>query len=360
MSTPDPLSKIPAPEAFDPTVQEQWPALRTDLLAWHAHQGRHHLPWKVSDPYAIWLSEIMLQQTQVSTVLRYFEPWLKRFPTISALADAPEDAVMQSWEGLGYYSRARNLHKAAQHMRDRHAGAMPAARADRLALPGIGPSTASAIGAFAFGQREAIFDGNVRRVWGRWMADRLPEPLTHAQRDRWLWGFAQAVMPDSQRAATWTQAVMDLGATVCTPRNPRCEVCPLALSCQARLMGEPEAFPPAAPRPKVENWDLHWVWVVHEGRLATVHRPAGGVWGRLWSLPEQAIPLGAIQAQGKHQLSHRKIRWDIHRADRLPDDPAIVWLDRESWEKQAWPQPLRRWWVGLSEDERSKWWADRG
>lgn len=360
MTAPDPLKKLWPPEAFSTDVQAQWPALRRALLDWHAHQGRHHLPWKSPDPYAIWLSEIMLQQTQVSTVLRYFGPWMNRFPTITALADAPEEAVLQNWEGLGYYSRARNLHRAAQQMRDRHQGHLPSARVDRLALPGVGPSTASALGAFAFGQREAIFDGNVRRVWGRWLATRLPEPLTHRQRDQWLWSFAQAVMPAPEHAAAWTQAIMDLGATVCTPRQPKCDQCPLAATCAARLSGSPELFPPAAPKPKVEAWALHWVWVIRNGQIATVQRPAAGIWGNLWALPETSEAPPTPLAHGKHALTHRKLTWDIHRARDVPADPLIVWRDRAAWEAQAWPKPLRRWWQGLSEEARAEWWQEAG
>lgn len=299
----------------------------------------------------------MLQQTQVSTVLRYFEPWLARFPTIKSLADAPEASVLQAWEGLGYYSRARNLHRAAQHMRDHHAGHMPADRSDRLALTGIGPSTASAIGAFAFGQREAIFDGNVRRVWGRWLADRLPEPLTHRQRDQWLWSFAQAVMPAASGASNWTQAIMDLGATLCTPRHPRCPDCPLRATCRAHLSGEPERYPPAVARPKVENWELHWVWVIRADRVAAIQRPTPGIWGRLWALPEAAAPPVAPAAHGRHALTHRRLRWDIHRSDQVPVGNEVVWLTREEWEAQAQPVPLRRWWSGLSAVEKDRWWA---
>jgi A/G-specific adenine glycosylase len=355
MTSPDPLNRLRCVTDFAPPLANSWPDLREQLLAWHVHRGRHHLPWKTTDPYAVWLSEIMLQQTQVSTVLGYFEPWLTRFPTIIALADASEEAVLQAWEGLGYYSRARNLHRAAQQMRDQHEGQMPVHRADRLALPGVGPSTASAIGAFAFGQREAIFDGNVRRVWGRWLADRLPEPLTHRQRDQWLWSFAQAVMPEGH-AAAWTQAIMDLGATVCTPRRPKCELCPLAATCQARLSGEPERYPPAVARPKVENWDLHWVWVIHQGRLAAVQRPATGIWGRLWALPEVALAPVKPPAHGRHVLTHRRLKWDIHVLTQLPSEIEVVWLDRATWEAQAQPVTLRRWWTGLSATEKEEWW----
>jgi A/G-specific adenine glycosylase len=354
----DPLTRLWPPHAFPEAVQAQWPALRHALLEWHAHQGRHHLPWKTRDPYAFWLSEIMLQQTQVPTVLRYFGPWMERFPTISALADAPEEAVLQAWEGLGYYSRARNLHRAAQQMRDRHAGQVPSARADRLALPGVGPSTASAMGAFAFDQREAIFDGNVRRVWGRWMATRLPEPLSHRDRDRWLWSFAQAVMPDSSDSAAWTQAVMDLGATVCTPKQPQCGRCPLAPHCTARQSGSPEQFPPKAPKPKVEPWHLHWVWVVKNGQVAAHRRPQDGIWGHLWALPESLTAPEQPLAQGKHALTHRKLVWDIQRATTVPEGMAITWLDRSAWEAQAWPQPLRRWWQGLSDEAKMAWWQE--
>lgn len=357
MSQPDPLSNVYPPTDFKLEIQESWPSLRSALLHWHLSQGRHHLPWKSHDPYAVWLSEIMLQQTQVSTVLRYFEPWMRKFPTIEALAVASEESVLQAWEGLGYYSRARNLHRAAKNMLTQHQGHMPASRVDRLALPGVGPSTASAIGAFAFAQREAIFDGNVRRVWGRWLANRLPEPLTHRQRDRWLWSFAQAVMPAPELASTWTQAVMDLGATVCTPRHPQCQVCPLSSSCQAFLLGVPEQFPPPVARPKVETWNLHWVWVMKDHHLAAIQRSAPGIWGKLWTLPEAPNLLKEPLATGRHALTHRRLAWTIHILDAVPEQKQeIVWLSREQWESSAQPVPLRRWWSGLSTNEREKMW----
>lgn len=360
MTAPDPLTRLWPASAFSEDLRAQWPQLRERLLAWHASHGRHDLPWSSSDPYVVWLSETMLQQTQVSTVRRYFGPWLARFPTLAALAAAPEDAVMKQWEGLGYYSRARRLRQAAQQMVAQHGGQVPEARADRLALPGVGPSTASAIGAFAFGAREAIFDGNVRRVWGRWAAARLPEPMTDRARDRWLWSFAQAVMPEApNQAGPWTQAIMDLGATICTPKRSQCDRCPLAEHCDARRIGTPELFPPVAPRAAVQIWNLRWAWVVDEqGRLAVVQRPAEGVWGRLWALPElspEARPPAPL-ASGRHALTHRRVQWSIHPVSMANLPGSVTWMDRAEWEQQAWPQPLRRWWAALSPKDRDHLW----
>jgi A/G-specific adenine glycosylase len=358
----DPLLKLLPPASFSPVLQAEWPRVRAQLLAWHAQQGRHALPWITTDPYGVWLSEVMLQQTQVSTGLVRYPAWLAQFPTIATLAAASVETVLIAWEGLGYYARARNLHRAAQQMVAEHGGAMPLERAARLALPGIGPSTASAIGAFAFGQPEAIFDGNVRRVWGRYLATALPEPLSHAARDRWLWSYAQAVMPTAPaEVRAWTQAIMDLGATVCTPKAPRCDRCPLAEGCRGRASGDPTAFPPVKARTAVQEWPLAWLWVRQGDRVAALERPTPGVWGGLWALPEgepdqwPAVPA----AQGTQVLSHRKVRWRIHPAPDLPANaiPAVTWLTRSEWEAKPWPRALRQWWTALTPTEQDAWWA---
>ena len=345
-------------KAFASDVQTQWPSLRQQLLAWHRSHGRHGLPWHTQDPYAIWVSEVMLQQTQVSTGLVRYPAWMARFPTVQSLAAAPLDEILGAWEGLGYYARARNLHAAAQRILSEHGGVFPYLRADRLALPGVGPSTASAIGAFAFGEREAIFDGNVARVWSRWWGDRvLPE--TPAARQRFWWGLAQAATPsDPKDIRIWTQAIMDLGATVCTPRRPACPQCPWKESCRALALGDPEAWPLKGRRAPRSEWLLPWAWVVRDERVAVLQRPAGGVWPGLWSLPEIAMEEGAVLATGRHELSHRKVRWSLRRSPGswVPDPPVGVtweWVTAEQLAALALPRPLRRWWDGLSETDRA-------
>ena len=264
-----------------------WPVKPLDanaLLAWFDAHGRHDLPWQhPRTPYRVWISEIMLQQTQVSTVIPYFERFMQTFPDVHALAAAPQDDVLALWSGLGYYARARNLHRAAQLIVERHDGRFPASLEAWLALPGIGRSTAGAILAQAFEQRQPILDGNVRRVLARYHAiDGWPGD--RAVQDR-LWQRAEAAMPH-RRIADYTQAIMDLGATVCT-RQPECRRCPLADDCRARASGDPRAWPGRKPLKAlpVKRTAL-LVLRDADGRVLFERRPPAGIWGGLWSLPE--------------------------------------------------------------------------
>jgi len=247
------------------------------------------LPWRSppgfppSDPYRVWLREVMLQQTQVATVIPYFETFMRRFPDARALADASVDEVLHLWTGLGYYARARNLHRAAQVIRDQHGGAFPHSFDDIAALPGIGRSTAGAILALATGARHAILDGNVKRVLARYYAvDGPPDDSTTLER---LWQLAEVNTPQAD-VAVYTQAVMDLGATLCA-RKPRCADCPIAADCRARLEGR-EADLPAAKRRRAPRRLRRAVMLVarHASAVLLVQRPASGIWGGLWCLPE--------------------------------------------------------------------------
>ncbi len=252
------------------------------LLAWYDRHGRHDLPWQKSrDPYRVWVSEIMLQQTQVATVIPYYARFLKRFPDVRSLARARIDSVLHHWTGLGYYARARHLHAAARVIVHEHGGRFPRTIEAVAALPGIGRSTAGAILAFAFGQRHAILDGNVRRVLARYHALATP-PASAAEE---LWQLAEHHTP-RQRVADYTQAIMDLGATVCR-RRPDCPGCPLRRGCAAHRAGNPADYPQtparrATPVRKVNMLLLHDA----RGRVLLVRRPPTGVWGGLWSLPE--------------------------------------------------------------------------
>lgn len=257
------------------------------LLPWWDAYGRKDLPWqKEPTLYRVWVSEIMLQQTQVITVARYYERFLDAFPDVVALADAPADAVLHCWSGLGYYSRARNLHRAARQVRDDFGGVIPQDFAALLSLPGIGRSTAGAILALATGQRHAILDGNVRRVLSRvCRVESAPEdPATQ----RRLWQLADAATPE-WRTAHYTQAIMDLGATVCTRRRPACTRCPLAGICAAHQAGIAERLPAARAR-RVRPLKSAVVLLVYddEGRVLLEKRADNGLWGGLWGLPEVA------------------------------------------------------------------------
>ena len=203
------------------------------LITWQRNHGRHHLPWQVAEPYARWISEIMLQQTQVATVIEYYDRFMKRFPTVQDLAKAQEDEVMQYWSGLGYYSRARNLHKAAQIIVDEKKGIFPKTRQEWEALPGVGRSTAAAIAAFSFGARETILDGNVKRVLARLF--RIESPVNETGTVKELWSLAEKLLPE-QNIEDYIQGLMDLGATICS-RNPKCILCPFKERCKAFSLG---------------------------------------------------------------------------------------------------------------------------
>ncbi len=256
----------------------------TRLLAWFAEHGRKDLPWQQpKDAYRTWVSEIMLQQTQVQTVIPYFERFMQRFPDVVALADAAQDEVLQHWSGLGYYARARNLHKAAQQVRDVHGGVFPETLDEVMALPGVGRSTAGAILSLAFDQRHPILDGNVKRVLARHEAiEGWPGTTAVAKR---LWEVAERNTPHDNVAA-YTQAIMDLGATLCTRSKPACERCPVAADCTAFKKVAVTLFPGRKPKKDKPLRATTMVIARHDGRVYLERRPESGIWGGLWSLPE--------------------------------------------------------------------------
>jgi A/G-specific adenine glycosylase len=262
------------------------------LIAWHASQGRHDLPWQ-SDrtPYRVWVSEIMLQQTQVTTVIPYYTRFMERFPDVRALADAPIDDVLHLWTGLGYYARARNMHRSAAVIRDEFGGTFPDTFEAVASLPGIGRSTAGAILALSQGQRFPILDGNVKRVLSRYFGVE-GSSMERAVSER-LWKLADDCTP-AEGVDVYTQAIMDLGATVCTRRKPLCAYCPLSEDCVARLTGRQHELP--SPRParerRVRNVFM-LVAVRADGSVLLERRPESGVWGGLWCLPEFDTSTGA-------------------------------------------------------------------
>lgn len=266
--------KRPAPEDF-----------ADRLLAWYRRAGRRDLPWQ-RDPtaYRVWISEIMLQQTRVGTVIPYYERFMERFPDVRALGAAALDEVLHLWSGLGYYARGRNLHRAARLVCERHGGCFPTDFDAVAALPGVGPSTAGAILALSAGQRHAILDGNVKRVLARRFA--VPGwPGTGAVARR-LWSLAERCTPYRDVAA-YTQAIMDLGATVCTRTRPACAQCPVAGDCDAYRLGQVDRFP--APRPRRELPERHARMLIltdPAGDVLLLRRPPTGIWGGLWGFPE--------------------------------------------------------------------------
>lgn len=254
------------------------------LVAWQREHGRNDLPWQVTDPYRVWLSEIMLQQTQVSAVLGYYARFLARFPSVEALAAAPVEEVLALWSGLGYYSRARNLHRAAGEVMERFGGRFPSVRTEIETLPGVGRSTAAAIAAFAFGRREAILDGNVKRVLARVFAiEGFPGERRVEQE---MWQIAERLLPAEADMTAYTQGLMDLGATVCKRGRPLCEDCPLQRLCQARQQGRETALPVPRPKKVQPVRQTMMLLAVHRGRVFLERRPSSGIWGGLLSLPE--------------------------------------------------------------------------
>lgn len=335
------------------------PDFASRVVAWQRAHGRHDLPWQGgTDPYPVWISEIMLQQTRVDSVIPYYTRFLARFPDLAALAAADEDEVLALWSGLGYYSRARNLHATARRILAEHGGRFPIDPEVLTTLPGIGRSTAAAIAALAFGQRRAILDGNVKRVLARvfgiegWPGERAVENE--------LWRLAETLLPDRDLRA-YTQGLMDLGATLCTRAAPRCEACPLGEACLAHRQGRQRQLPAPRPRKSVPERSVAMLVLLHAGTVLLEKRPPTGVWGGLWSLPEcaEAEDPGAVaQRLGcrvadaaalpivSHAFTHFRLRiqpWRL-RAQPLPGaaEPGRVWLDLNDIEGAALPAPVRR------------------
>ena len=330
--------------------------LAAQVIAWQRQHGRHALPWHGSrDPYRVWLSEVMLQQTQVTTVLDYYARFLARFPDVGALAAAPLDDVLALWSGLGYYSRARNLHRCAQAVVAEHRGRFPETAALLATLPGIGRSTAAAIAAFCFGERAAILDGNVKRVLTRALG--FADDLAESRHERALWRQAEALLPE-QGVEAYTQGLMDLGATVCLPRQPRCDACPLQLRCVARAQGRPQAYPVKTRKLKRSRRRHGLLWLQQGGRVWLQQRPDTGVWAGLWSLPEAdsaehwAEQSDAWPGEGEalapimHVLTH--VDWTLEPYRwRLPDGvdtPALEgrWFGLEAALELGLPAPIRK------------------
>jgi A/G-specific adenine glycosylase len=287
---PSRLTPPPAAAAAVTATGAVLPDFPTRLIAWQRAHGRHDLPWQnTRDPYRIWLSEIMLQQTQVGTVIPYYARFLARFPDVAALAAAPLDDVMALWAGLGYYSRARNLHRCAQTVVERHGGAFPEAVEALAELPGIGRSTAAAIASFAFGARATILDGNVKRVLARVFGI---EGFPGEKRvENAMWTLAESLLPaeaSNDAVSAYTQGLMDLGATLCVRGKPDCARCPFAPDCVANTTGRQRALPAARPKKAVPTRRT-WMLVLRDGdEVLLEKRPPSGIWGGLWSLPEAA------------------------------------------------------------------------
>jgi len=332
----------------------------TRLIAWQRVEGRNDLPWQGEDAYHVWLSEIMLQQTQVATVIPYYLRFIASFPTISALAAATEEQVLVHWSGLGYYARGRNLHRAALIIAEKYHGEFPREFDQIFELPGIGRSTASAICALAFHERRAILDGNVKRVLARycgiegWAGERKVEEK--------LWQQAEALLPERDIAA-YIQAQMDLGATLCTRSRPKCSECPVHSDCMAFRSGRVGELPTPRSRKAIPERHATFLLLMHGNDILLERRPGSGVWGGLWCPPQledrQGIVENFVQRGGMkvserielagftHAFTHFKLRITpallrlAHKPHRV-QQPGSVWLDVEEALQAAIPTPVRK------------------
>ncbi|MBT3067828.1 A/G-specific adenine glycosylase [Rhodoferax sp. U11-2br] len=331
------------------------------LVDWQRAHGRHDLPWQATrEPYHVWLSEIMLQQTQVVTVRDYFTRFVARFPNVAALAQAPLDDVLGLWSGLGYYSRARNMHLCALQVMALHGGVFPRTAALLQTLPGIGPSTAAAVASICFGERVAILDGNVKRVLTRFLG--FEADLALSANERLLWQEANRLLPEHDLSHTmprYTQAIMDLGATVCTARKPACVVCPFHSQCRAEALARQEAFPVKTRKLKRSAQTIWLLWAqAEEGAVWLSQRPTPGVWAGLYCLAlfddrdalQASVP-PALQHQmqdlpvSKHVLTHKDLY--LHPVHVVlpkvsPPDVAGAWVAAERWPSLGLPAPIRK------------------
>ncbi len=319
------------------------------LLHWFEIHGRKNLPWQQNpDPYRVWVSEIMLQQTQVETVIPYYQNFIARFPSIASLAAAEQDEVMTHWAGLGYYARARNMHRAAQLVRDNHDGCFPDTMDDVLALPGIGRSTAGAILAFSFNIREPILDGNVKRVLCRFFAVE-GFPGKKLVQDR-LWQYSEQLTPHED-VAKYTQAIMDLGATLCIRRQPKCNQCPMNAACAAYKQGNPADYPESKSKVKRPQRKSTMLLLRNpKSQFLLIKRPPTGIWGGLWALPEISETADDIVGWCEEQygiktsnpkklknIKHGFTHFELHiqpvecpvigQHDRVMDDDNYIWYN---------------------------------
>ncbi|MFA6063257.1 MAG: A/G-specific adenine glycosylase [Gallionella sp.] len=325
------------------------------LIAWQRCNGRHDLPWQGGDAYRVWLSEIMLQQTQVGTVIPYYRRFIEFFPNVVALADATEEQVLAHWSGLGYYARGRNLHRAARMIATQHAGEFPDQFEQLLALPGVGRSTAAAICAQAYHQRHAILDGNVKRVLTRYCGIAGSTAVKSVENQLWL--LAESLLPERDMA-TYTQALMDMGATLCTRSKPKCEQCPVHGACVAYQTGRVAELPTPKARKVVPERHATFLLVMAGREILLEKRGPSGLWGGLWCLPQrdegdaEYEPGWTIGEQitwpvFTHVFTHFKLHI-TPRLLRLVDKPCqiqqtgSVWMDVDVALNAAIPTPVRQ------------------
>jgi A/G-specific adenine glycosylase len=319
------------------------------ILEWYALHARK-LPWRDHpDPYSVWVSEIMLQQTRVDTVIPYFEKWMKLFPGISELAKASEDEVLKAWEGLGYYGRARNLHRSARSLVEFHDGVLPGKLDELIGLPGIGRYTAAAIASIAFHEDEPTLDGNIKRIFAR--VFDIQKPVNHPDSEKKLWSLVEAELPTG-RAGDYNQALMDLGASICLPQNPKCQLCPIISLCQAMAKGVQSERPIL----KAKSSPPHYTYVAailkNEAKYLLIKRPSQGLLGGMWEFPNDRVGSGeidleealvilmkerfglvvkVISKQGVYKRAYTHFRLDLHAfncqlEEEICENSAFIWV----------------------------------
>jgi A/G-specific adenine glycosylase len=320
------------------------------VVVWQKQHGRHDLPWQnTTDAYRIWLSEVMLQQTQVATVIDYYQRFLAKFATVSDLANAPVDDVLALWSGLGYYSRARNLHRCAQEVVNRFDGSFPSAQSDLMTLPGIGRSTAAAIAAFAFGQSAAILDGNVKRVFCRIFG--VHGYPGRSDIDKLLWEIAEREKPTGGVEA-YTQGLMDIGATLCMRSKPRCSECPLSQRCVAAEKELQADLPTRKPKKITLTKYASFVLSVSDSKVLLERRPPSGIWGGLWCLPQlgafstdAVVPKTANQIAGfEHSFTHFKLLASVFQREAKVghvSESTERWVSLDDLNDYGLPAPIK-------------------
>ena len=323
------------------------------IIDWQKSQGRNNLPWQKKSAYEVWISEIMLQQTQVETVIPFYETFIKTFPEIKTLAESSEEQVMSLWSGLGYYSRARNIHKTAKIILNEYKGQFPQDFKNLVELPGIGPSTAGAILSLAFELPGIILDGNVKRVIARFKG--ITDPVDNSKTQKEMKSFAEALLPENS-FREYSQGIMDLGSLLCRPKNPDCDNCPVSKSCQALKLGIQENIPLKTPsKPKKEK-KIDWLLISSNNKILLKRNDSKGIWKNLWLFPSKDIlsqeNVSLLERKESlpeivHNLSHRKlnistVKYRIKNKDRLKIDRSnSVWVSKADSVKMGMPKPIK-------------------
>ena len=323
------------------------------IIDWQKSQGRNNLPWQKKSAYEVWISEIMLQQTQVGTVIPYYKAFIKTFPQIKTLAESSEEQVMSLWSGLGYYSRARNIHKTAKIILNEYKGQFPQDFKNLVELPGIGPSTAGAILSLAFELPGIILDGNVKRVIARFKG--ITDPVDNSKTQKEMKSFAEALLPENS-FREYSQGIMDLGSLLCRPKNPDCDNCPVSKSCKALKLGIQENIPLKTPsKPKKEK-KIDWLLISSNNKILLKRNDSKGIWKNLWLFPSKDIlsqeNVSLLERKESlpeivHNLSHRKlnistVKYRIKNKDRLKIDRSnSVWVSKADSVKKGMPKPIK-------------------